>query len=194
MQLGEARSRNAPELDRTLLLYSRFAEFSPAWLASFLASLDERLTSPATLDVIGHADGALPRTPSLTWLRVVARGYVERQRLPDLLVRATVAVYPYEDNLTNRAKQSVKLLELMAAGCPIVASDVGDIRRIGASGVDISASTGAADFAARVAALLANEPRRADLSAAARARAWNFTIDRLVERLELAYKAAGAGI
>ena len=35
-----------------------------------------------------------------------------------------------------RSKHSVKLLELMASGCPVIASDVGDVpRTLGAAGV-----------------------------------------------------------
>ncbi len=47
-----------------------------------------------------------------------------------------MAVYPYLDSLVTRSKQSVKLLEQMAAGCPILASDVGDIAStLGTAGV-----------------------------------------------------------
>ncbi len=52
-------------------------------------------------------------------------GWVTAADLPGCFARADVALYPFDDILVNRAKCSVKLLDLMAAGVPVVADAVG---------------------------------------------------------------------
>jgi glycosyltransferase involved in cell wall biosynthesis len=47
------------------------------------------------------------------------------EELPHYFAAANVAVYPYDNTLINRTKCSVKLLDLLAAGVPVVASKVG---------------------------------------------------------------------
>ena len=67
--------------------------------------------------------------------------YVARDMLPDIFSSATIAVMPLDDSLAARSKHSVKLLELMASGCPVIASDVGDVpRTLGAAGVLVRGS------------------------------------------------------
>jgi glycosyltransferase involved in cell wall biosynthesis len=175
----------------SILLYSRFAEFSSRWLEAFLADLDSRLGSPTTIEIVGESDGFDLNASIYQFLHFRDHGYVERARLPELLGRATVAIYPYEDTLINRSKQSVKLLELMASGLPVVASDVGDVRRIGGDGIELVRAGGPAAFAATVAGLIADERRRAGLSASAKRRARQFTIERLTARLYESYLSAG---
>ncbi|HEY3111724.1 MAG TPA: glycosyltransferase, partial [Chloroflexota bacterium] len=54
-------------------------------------------------------------------------GWVERERLPDLLAAGDVALVPLEDTLVNRCRCSVKLLDLMLSGRPIAAERVGQV-------------------------------------------------------------------
>jgi glycosyltransferase involved in cell wall biosynthesis len=175
----------------SVLLYSRFAEFSSRWLEAFLVDLDARLGGPAVIEIVGESDGFDLHASNYRFLRFLDHGYVERARLPELLGRATVAIYPYEDTLINRSKQSVKLLELMASARPIVASDVGDVRRIGGEGIELVRAGGPAAFAATVVGLIADEQRRARLSGSAKLRARQFTIERLAARLYESYLSAG---
>ena len=56
---------------------------------------------------------------------MIPAGWVERSELPAYFGAAQVALYPYDDTLINRTKCSAKLVELMAAGVPVVASRVG---------------------------------------------------------------------
>jgi glycosyltransferase involved in cell wall biosynthesis len=44
------------------------------------------------------------------------------------MARVALAIYPLDDNLVNRAKSPVKLLELLSAGVPVVADGVGEAR------------------------------------------------------------------
>ena len=45
--------------------------------------------------------------------------------MPGYFARADVAIYPFDDTLVNRTKCAVKLLDLLAAGVPVVAEAVG---------------------------------------------------------------------
>src|SRR5439155_15018155 len=55
-------------------------------------------------------------------------GWAQREDLPDLLAAADVALVPMDDTLVNRCRCSVKLLDLMLAGCAIVAEAVGQAK------------------------------------------------------------------
>jgi glycosyltransferase involved in cell wall biosynthesis len=54
-------------------------------------------------------------------------GWVDFNELADYLATGDVAIYPFDDNLINRAKCSVKLTELMLLEQAIVADRVGQI-------------------------------------------------------------------
>ncbi|MGC8787184.1 MAG: glycosyltransferase family 4 protein, partial [Anaerolineae bacterium] len=52
-------------------------------------------------------------------------GWVPPQQLPAHFALAQVAIYPFDDTLINRTKCAVKLIDLLAAGVPVVADNVG---------------------------------------------------------------------
>jgi glycosyltransferase involved in cell wall biosynthesis len=52
-------------------------------------------------------------------------GWVEAAALPDYFARSCVAIHPLDDTLINRTKCSVKLIDLLSAGVPVVADAVG---------------------------------------------------------------------
>jgi glycosyltransferase involved in cell wall biosynthesis len=52
-------------------------------------------------------------------------GWIEAATLPDTFAQASVAIYPFDDTLINRSKCSVKLIDLLSAGVPVVADAVG---------------------------------------------------------------------
>lgn len=189
-RLGAATPQHGSTTPR-VLLYSRFAEFSLAWLQEFVAALDRGVDESLRLEFVGDFDPAALAEMALGNLTLHSHGYVERERIPEILAGATVAVFPYEDTLINRAKQSVKLLELMASGRPVVATDVGDVARIAGDAVVICPTTDPADFARRVLSLLAHDEQRQALSARARKRAAEYTIDRLAPRLLDVYRNLG---
>ncbi len=192
-QLAAGRTSPPSVIDPpVIVLYSRFAEFGENWLPELADSLATRLKIPATLRVIGAVPQGTSLPDSVGPLNIECMGYVAKSQLPELLGSSTLAVYPYEDSLITRSKQSVKLLELMAAGCPVIGSDVGDIGHVlASSGVTLSGAD-PVRFATEVCALL-DEPGRMDImsSAATDRIQGQFGFDYLSSKLLDAYLAAG---
>ncbi|MFI0609945.1 MAG: glycosyltransferase family 4 protein [Anaerolineae bacterium] len=161
----------------TLLLYTRFFEFGLDFLLEMLAALRRRHPE-ARLLVAGQGlfqeERRLPALAAARGLEgaIDDRGWVEPAQLAALMAGADVAIYPFDDTLVNRSKSSVKLLELLAAGLPVVASAVGQNAEVivdGQSGLLVAPGDAAA-FAAAVSDLLDDADLRARLAAGAQAR------------------------
>jgi glycosyltransferase involved in cell wall biosynthesis len=182
----------------TILLYTRFVEFAPDRPVAILRAVRERVPA-ARLLIVGHG---FKEEERVTFAAARESGladaithlpWVEWDELPATLAAGDVAILPYEDTLINRAKCSVKTLDLMAAARPIVADAVGQNREYlehGASGILVSADDPAA-FAPVAADLLQDRARQRAIGAAAAERAWHdFGWDQLVARAEQAYDHA----
>ncbi len=173
------------------ILYTRFAGVRPEEVVAVWAAV-RRARTEAQLMVIGrgvaHEERKLLALPGITVM-----GWVEPERLPQTLACGQVALVPWDDKPTNRARHSAKVLALMAAGLPIVAYAVGELpATIGDAGVLVPIGDRDA-FAREVVALLADPEHRARLAAAVRARvASRFTWPRLSHiALEAYAQAAG---
>lgn len=191
-------SRLAPSHGRSLLtegsghrivIYSRFEEFPHDWLDRFVGALADLVDHVTHLILIGPREAEVRGVGSVD---VELMGYVSYEQIPDLLQSASLAVVPLEDSLVGRSKQSVKLLELMAAGVPIVAADVGDARQtVGEAGVMVAGSC-PLRFARAVSALLNNPAQRTAMSTAGPLRVRNhFTIEHVVNQVAPAYERCG---
>ncbi len=184
--------------DARLLLYTRFFEFDPKRALDVLARVLER--HPKTrLVVVGKGlFGEEERFQEMARRRGLSdavdyRGWLEAEALASVFREADIALWPFDDNLVNRTKSSVKLLELMAAGVAVVADDVGqngEVIEDGASGrlvaaVDVDA------FATVVCELIDAPEQRRRLAEGAKERVRAaFTWDRLSGRLEQVYECA----
>ena len=58
---------------------------------------------------------------------VIIMGWIEPQLLSSYLAAADVAIYPMDDNILNRAKCPLKLIDLLSVGLPVVAERVGQV-------------------------------------------------------------------
>lgn len=181
----------------TILLLTRFVEFRVERVVEIL----RRVTAecPGTqLVVIGKGfareEVELQRLAEAAGLgdRVSQQGWVDYARLPEFTAGVDVAIHPYDDTLLNRTKCAVKLVDLLAAGVPVVADAVGQNAEYiehGASGWLVRPGDTEA-FAAGVVRLLGDEDKRTALGAAAAKRmAREFAWSRLAETAERAYRA-----
>jgi glycosyltransferase involved in cell wall biosynthesis len=195
---AEVRQRLGLTDAPTMLLYTRFVEFPPERPVAILRAVRERVPGARLLIVGSGLNGeetatfAAARRAGLTEA-ITHLPWVEWADLPAMLAAGDVALLPYADTLLNRAKCSVKTLDLMVAARPIVADAVGqnaEYLEHGASGLLVPPGDDAA-FARAVVGLLDDPARRTMLGEAAARRAWScFAWDRLAERAEQVYDGA----
>ncbi len=169
-----------------VLLYTRFAGVEPAEVTALWAEVRAALPD-AALTVIGRGVGgeeqALRAVPG-----IALAGWHEPAELPAMFARHSLAIVPWADTPANRARHSAKVLELMAAGLPVVAYGVGELHAtLGEAGVIVPPGDREA-FVGAVTTLLREPARAAQLGAAARARvAALFNWDALAEVALCAY-------
>ena len=117
------------------------------------------------LELVGDADGAIPRLPGLK-----RSPFVDPAAVPGLYARCDLVLLPYRPDLAHAGSISpIKLFEAMAAGRPVIASDLPTIAEVVRDG-----ETG-----------LLVPPADAD--------AWAAAVRRLVEDPALARRLAEAG-
>jgi glycosyltransferase involved in cell wall biosynthesis len=182
----------------TILLYTRFFEFPVARVIELLSRVRQRVPAVRLLvagqGFFGEERELLAQAQAAGLAQAVEyMGWVEPGGLPGVFARATVAIYPFDDTLINRAKCSVKLLEQLAAGLPVVAEAVGENRemiRHGETGWLVA--PGALDaFADGVVRLLEDAPLRERLGRqAARDVRARLGWQRLADTAERAYRHA----
>lgn len=122
---------------------------------------------------------------------LVYAGMVPPDDLPAHFAQAGVALYPFDDTLLNRTKCPVKLMDLLAAGVPVVGDAVGQIVesvRHGETGLLVPPGDDAA-FIDAVSLLLHDEGMRRSLGtrAASDVRA-RFAWEKLAMVAEAAYR------
>lgn len=180
----------------TILLYSRFAEFRLARIVTLVQRVAGLLPQARWL-VAGRGFAGEEQTLAANLAKaglahyVHFTGWVAADRLPALFAAADVAVHPYDNTLLNRTKCSVKLVDLLASGVPVVADAVGqncEYIEDGVSGILVPPEDDEA-MARAVAGLLQKPAERQRLGQAAqRAMQQNFTWTRLAQRVERIYR------
>jgi glycosyltransferase involved in cell wall biosynthesis len=181
-----------------VLLYTRFWEYDLRDILAVLLALKHR-RSDARLLVLGAGERGeehelarlAGRADVLPWLD--ARGWADAATIQQGFAAADVALAPFSDTLMNRAKGMAKLLQLLHAGVPVVASRVGQVTEYivdGTSGVLVPPGNGGA-MAQAVLTLLADPARaRALGQAGQRYVIERFAWPRLLSTLEAAYQDA----
>jgi glycosyltransferase involved in cell wall biosynthesis len=168
-----------------VLLYTRFFEFDPGRALATIRAIRHRVAN-ATLLVVGAGKFGQERTleklaaTSGDATAITLAGWQEPTALPGLLRGADVAVTLADDNLANRAKCSVKVVQLMRLGLPIVADAIGEhVGYLGATsdvvtpappGILVPAGNVGA-MADSVVSLLRDPARRVEIGLAAATRA-----------------------
>jgi glycosyltransferase involved in cell wall biosynthesis len=192
-------SRSSPTTDRepyTILLYTRFFEFDARRVVALLGRVREQVATARLLVVgrglFGEEDELLAEGAATGLLDAIEyAGWVEAEQLPEYLALAGCAIYPFDDTLINRTKCPFKLVELLAAGVPVVAEGVGQIPEYiqhGRSGLLVPPGDDIA-FADALVQLVRDGGLRARLAAGARERiAAEFTWDHLAGQVEQVYQ------
>lgn len=151
-----------------VLLYTRFFEYDVSRAVAVFQRVLAKLPK-ARLLVVG--EGLFSRDEALFDRlvieygladRVTRAGWVTPEQLGDHFAAADVAIYPFDDTLVNRAKCPVKLVDLLAAGVPVVADRVGQIGEYivhGESGILVSGGE-VEEMAAGVVRLLQDTQQR----------------------------------
>jgi glycosyltransferase involved in cell wall biosynthesis len=159
-----------------VLLYTRFFEFSQKKLHDVFAQIHRQL--PGAHFVVvgkgrrGEEQQLTEAAAALHFDRVLHLvGWVEPAELSSFFALAQVAIYPFADNLLNRCKCPAKLTELIRAGVPVVADEVGQVReyiRNSETGV-LCNPEDAEEMAQRTVDLLADPEQRGRLGRAGKA-------------------------
>jgi glycosyltransferase involved in cell wall biosynthesis len=144
-----ARERLALGGAPVLLLYTRFFEFRPERVLAVLERVRAAVPAVRLLVVGAGKHGQERHLAALAGERglaeaLVLAGWQEPAVLPASLAAADVALFPADDNLANRAKCSVKLLQALWMGLPVVADRVGQqAEYVGAGAIDTGGADGA---------------------------------------------------
>ena len=177
-----------------ILLYTRFFEFS---LERLIEIMRRVMTEVPTVRLLVVGRGLFGEEEHFLELAraahiggaVIYAGWVEHKDLGDYFDSSDLAIYPYDDTLINRTKCSVKLIELLAAGLPVVADRVGQNREYIKDGVSgILVENRIETYADAVVRLLKDAELRSRLGAAAqRSVQSEYNWDRLAAVAERAY-------
>jgi glycosyltransferase involved in cell wall biosynthesis len=121
--------------------------------------------------------------------RVVFTGAVAHDAIPDHLAAMTVAVAPYHRQ-SDFYFSPLKIVEYLAAGLPVVASEQGDLARlVGRAGVTVSPDDPIA-LADALETVLTDPERRRAMHFAARRHAAGMTWDAAAAQVEVALSSA----
>ncbi len=113
-----------------VLLYTRFFEFKIDRVLDIFKRIIDKVPQ-AHLLVVGKGfqgeEQQLMEQARSTGLHnsIDYMGWVDPDALPGFFAQSRVAIYPFDDTLINRTKCAVKLIDLLAAGVPVVADAVG---------------------------------------------------------------------
>ncbi len=190
-------SDESPTSARTILLYTRFWELDVREVVATLIAVHQQQLA-ARLMVVGkgerHEEDDLLQLAQRAGVAAAIdyRGWLEPAHLPAVFTEADVALVPMTDTLINRARCSAKLLELMAAGLPVVATHVGqnpEYIQHGVSGLLVPPGDPAA-LAQALLTLLNNTDLCQQFAAAGYRALIDYTWQRLAPTAEQAYRYA----
>jgi glycosyltransferase involved in cell wall biosynthesis len=181
----------------TILLFSRFAEFKLERVVTMVRLVAEQAPAARWL-IVGRGFRGEEKTLEAKLTRAGLDQYVHfisewipPDQVPTYFTAADVAVHPYDDTLLNRTKCSVKLIDLLAAGVPVVADAVGqncEYIQPEVSGMLVPAEDDEAFAQAVISLLQEPETRHKMGQAATQFIQENFSWSQLIDTVERAYR------
>ena len=181
-----------------VLLYTRFFEFKverviEVWRKIAAEVPDARLVVVGK-GFAGEEEQLLKRAASVGFGGSIEyAGWVAMDDLSGYFARSDIALFPFDDTLINRTKCSVKLIDLLAAGVPVIADAVGqNTEYIRHNETGVLTPAGDVDAMAQAAIDLERDRARAQRLGAAAAHDMRerFNWDRLSVEAERLYGAA----
>lgn len=178
-----------------ILLYTRFFEFKIERVIEVLRRVIAQVPE-AKLLVVGKGfcgeEEQLLKQADAIGLRgsIEYAGWTPPDLLPAMFARSTIALFPFDDTLINRTKCSVKLIDLLAAGVPVIADAVGqNSEYIRHAETGVLVPSGDVDAMAQAVIDLWRVPERREAlgTAAVRDMRARFDWARLVEGVERLY-------
>jgi glycosyltransferase involved in cell wall biosynthesis len=187
---GAGRQRRPDDGDGPVVLcYTRFVGCGPARLAAIVSQVAAQVPLAHFLIVGAGLKGEEREFQARLAEPVCATlaGWVGEEALSGHLSCADLALFPLDDNLINWARCPAKLIDLLAAGVPVVAEAIGEAATYiehGVSGVLLPPGSHPVRWGEAAAALLGDEVRRRQLGAMAQQRMQEeFAWDGLAEGL-----------
>lgn len=160
-----------------LLLYTRFFEFPLEKVVTVFKGVHSEI--PETVFLVagkgkyGEEERLKERAMELGFSEsLIVTGWLDPEEIPAHIAAGDVAIYPFSDNLINRAKCPVKLTELLLQGKAVVADRVGQIAEYikdGESGI-LTETDGPVEFSRSVIRLLNDRDTRERIGRDARER------------------------
>jgi glycosyltransferase involved in cell wall biosynthesis len=180
-----------------VLLYTRFFEFSQDKLHLVCAEIWRQVPEVRFLVVGKGRNGEESllvdycSTEGFDSALVMA-GWLQPTEIPSYLAAADVAIYPFSDTLINRSKCSAKLTEILRAGVPVVADNVGQLAEYVKPGVSgmLCDPDNWKEMAGHAVRLLQNRDAGRELGTAGRKYLLNtFNWNIYAARLDVIYRA-----
>ena len=139
----------------------------------------------------GPDRGLVERTPPEVRQRITMLGSVPHADLAPIYAAADVFIAP----ATGQESFGIVLVEAMAAGVPVVASDIAGYRSVARNGLDarLVRAEDPGALATAVGEVLADPTAAAAMAAAGRERAAEFAWERVIPRLEAIYERVRRG-
>jgi glycosyltransferase involved in cell wall biosynthesis len=161
-------------------------------LLEAFATVLRRRPGSARLELIGRGDSVSMLKQRIEELgigeAVSWAGWLPRTEMRQRLSRATVGVSPDVDNPNTRVSTMIKVSEYLSLGLPAVVADLPENRVTAGEGATYFHPGDAADLADRLAEVLFDESRRAQMAEAARRRAPGVLWEHSAPRLLAAYR------
>ncbi len=193
--------RMTHDLDGLVVMYLgqlHGAQYCELFLHAARRILNERDDVTFAVVGTGHRFGELHRISEELQIghRLIFTGAVDHEVVPEYLAAADVVVACFADTPQVRCKSPLKVCEYLAAGKPIVASEVGEAATM-VRGFGVLTEPGdVASLAQGIASLLDDPDRRAELSKLARRRAeskynWGVTAENMLRAYRLGMEKYG---
>lgn len=123
--------------------------------------------------------------------KIIFTNAVPHEDVPKYIAACDIATACFQDNNITRCKSPLKIAEYLASGKPIVASDVGEVKKMVGAGGILTMPGNAHSLADAIIQLLSDEQLRIRLGKEARKRAqekynWAVTAENLLNAYKLA--------